>query len=187
MSQGDETEAAPAEVTDLDPASGDAADLEEEPGALEHDGLTPEDEAALLGEGGGDVAAERDEYLEALRRVKAEFDNYKKRTDKERVQMIDRANETLVADLLPVLDACDAAVAHGAEGVAQIRSLLSEVLGKGGLELMNPEGEPFDPTLHEAVLHEDGEDGTETVAESLRAGYTWRGRVIRPAMVKVRG
>lgn len=187
MSQGDETEAAPAEVTDLDPAAVDSEAVEEEPGALEHDGLTEGDEAALLGEGSGDLEAERDEYLEALRRVKAEFDNYKKRTDKERVQMIDRANESLVADLLPVLDACDAAVAHGDEGVAQIRSLLAEVLSKGGLELMEPEGEPFDPNHHEAVLHEDGDGGPETVSESLRSGYTWRGRVIRPAMVKVRG
>jgi molecular chaperone GrpE len=191
VSHGDDTEAAaPAEVTDLDPANQDTGAVTEEPGALDHDGLTaddiPDDAAALIGEG-GDVAAERDEYLEALRRVKAEFDNYKKRTDKERVQMVDRANEHLVAEILPVLDACDAAVAHGDEGVAQIRSLLFEVLGKGGLELMEPEGEPFDPTQHEAVLHEDGDGGPETVAESLRAGYTWRGRVIRPAMVKVRG
>jgi molecular chaperone GrpE len=136
--------------------------------------------------GRSDLAAERDEYLDALRRVKAEFDNYKKRTEKERLQMVDRASEVLVNDLLPVLEACDAAVAHGDEGVIAIRALLFEVLGKGGLEKMEPEGKPFDPTMHEAVLREEGEGPSDTVVEVLRPGYTWRGRVLRPAMVKVR-
>jgi molecular chaperone GrpE len=118
--------------------------------------------------------------------VKAEFDNYKKRTEKERLQIVDRAAESIVGDLLPVLEACDAAVAHGDEGVIAIRALLFEVLGKGGLEKMEPEGKPFDPTMHEAVLREDGEGPSDTVVEVLRPGYTWRGRVLRPAMVKVR-
>lgn len=176
----------PAEVTDVDPAATGAAPLDEEPGALPHDGLDDELDDLVEAASGSDVAAERDEYLEALRRVKAEFDNYRKRTDKERVQMIDRASEVLVGELLPALDACDAAASHGDEGVAQIRSLLMEVLAKGGLEVMEPVGTPFDPKLHEAVLREEGEGEADTVVEVLRAGYTWRGRVVRPAMVKVR-
>ena len=139
-------------------------------------------------EGGGDVAAERDEYLEALRRVKAEFDNYKKRTDKERVQMIDRANESLVAE---ICCPCSTRAMPPSPTATRVwpRSARcsSRCSARAASSSMTPEGEPFDPNQHEAVLHEDGDGGPETVAESLRAGYTWRGRVIRPAMVKVRG
>lgn len=136
--------------------------------------------------GRSDLAAERDEYLDALRRVKAEFDNFKKRTEKERLQTVDRAAEAIVRDLLPVVEACDAAVAHGDEGAIAIRALLFEVLGKGGLEKMEPVGKPFDPMLHEAVLQEVGDGPSDEVVEVMRPGYTWRGRVLQPAMVKVR-
>jgi molecular chaperone GrpE len=140
--------------------------------------------------GRSDLAAERDEYLEALQRVKAEFDNYRKRVDKQRAEMVERAAEQLVLELLPVLDACDAAIAHGEQGVDAIASALFDTLGKQGLERMRAEGGTFDPALHEAVLHEDGEGdehGQPVVAEVLRAGYIWKGRVLRPAMVKVQG
>jgi len=65
--------------------------------------------------------------------------------------------------------------------------MLLETLAKEGLEPMIPEGQPFDPELHEAVLHEEGDGGESVVTESLRTGYLWKGRVLRPAMVKVRG
>ena len=64
---------------------------------------------------------------------------------------------------------------------------LLDALEKGGLVRMSPEGQPFDPNLHEAVLHEEGDGGEIVVLESLRTGYSWGGRVLRPAMVKVRG
>jgi molecular chaperone GrpE len=185
---GSDHETAPVEPSDLDPAAVDALSHEEEPGSLLHDGLDEVDEQVADGfadPAGVDLVAERDEYLEALRRVKAEFDNYKKRTEKERLSMVDRAAEGLVRDLLPVLDACEAAVAQGDSGVAQIRTLIDEVLSRGGLEAMQPEGKPFDPTLHEAVMREEGDGAADTVLEVMRAGYTWRGRVLRPAMVKV--
>jgi molecular chaperone GrpE len=137
--------------------------------------------------GRSDLAAERDEYLDALRRVKAEFDNYKKRTSRERVELADRANAQLADKLLPVLDACDAAVEHGAEGVEPISKSLVDVLEKEGLERMDPVGELFDPNLHDAVMHEDGDGGDPIVIESFRTGYLWKGQVLRPAMVKVRG
>lgn len=175
----------PAEVTDLDPAavSTDTAEGAEEPGL---DDLGLDEEVFVDGTvGRSDLAAERDEYLEALRRVKAEFENFRKRMDRERLQMVDRASERIVTELLPVLDACDAAVAQGDQGVGQIRSKLLEVLGKDGLEVIDSQEKPFDPNLHEAVLREEG-DGEEVVTEVLRTGYTWRGRVLRPAMVKVR-
>jgi molecular chaperone GrpE len=184
----DAADGALAEVGDLDPAAAEADPSVEAPGDLDHDGMTAEEEELFVDgtPGRSDLAAERDEYLDALKRVKAEFDNYRKRTDKERLQMIDRASETIVSDLLPVLDACDAAIAHGDEGVTQIHALLTELLGKSGLERIEPVGKPFDPTHHEAVLREEGEGEADTVVEVMRSGYTWRGRVLRPAMVKVR-
>lgn len=185
----------PAEVTDLDPAAvttgsreggGETPDPAAVAGALGDEGLGPDEEPFVDGTvGRSDLAAERDEYLEALRRVKAEFENFRKRVDRERLQMTDRASERIVTELLPVLDACDAAVSQGDEGVGQIRSKLIEVLGKDGLEVIESAEKPFDPNLHEAVLREEG-DGEEVVVEVMRTGYTWRGRVLRPAMVKVR-
>ncbi|HEY5155257.1 MAG TPA: nucleotide exchange factor GrpE [Acidimicrobiales bacterium] len=139
------------------------------------------------GPGPGTVEQERDEYRDALQRVKAEFDNYRKRTAKADTENRERAAEYLVGQLLPVLDACDAAIIHDATDVGPISKMLLEILLKEGLEPMVPEGQPFDPTLHEAVFHEPGDGGEPTVVESLRTGYRWKGRVLRPAMVKVRG
>jgi len=134
------------------------------------------------------VATERDEYLDALRRLQADFENYKKRTVKQQSEYLQRGREELVLTLLPVLDAGDLALAHGAgEGVGQIAGMLFDALVKGGLEGIAPEGgAPFDPTVHDAVMHEDG-DGGPVIVEVLRAGYAWRGKLLRPAMVKVQG
>ncbi len=133
------------------------------------------------------VVAERDEYRDALLRLKAEFDNYRKRAAREDAEVRERAATALVDKLLVVLDACDAAVGHGAADVEPIAKMLLEVLERDGLERMAPEGSPFDPTHHEAVLHESGDGGESVVVEVLRTGYAWKGRVLRPAMVKVRG
>lgn len=133
---------------------------------------------------------ERDEHLDQLRRVQADFENYRKRTIAQQSEVAERANESLVGQLLPVLDACDAAVQHGAEDIAPVQAQLVDTLTKAGLERLDPTGEPFDPNFHEAVMHEPadgGDEGGPVVAEVLRTGYTWKGRVLRPAMVKVRG
>jgi molecular chaperone GrpE len=133
------------------------------------------------------IEAERDEYRDALQRVKAEFDNFRKRTAKEAVETRERAAESLVRQLLPVLDACDAALLHESVDVGPISKMLLESLQREGLEPMIPEGQLFDPERHEAVLHEPGDEGESIVVESLRTGYLWKGRVLRPAMVKVKG
>jgi molecular chaperone GrpE len=134
------------------------------------------------------LADERDQYLDQLRRVQADFENYRKRVQKQQDELAERATEGLVADLLPVLDACDAAAQHGDEATAPIAKALVDVLAKQGLEKVAPEGEAFDPNQHDAVAHEPGEaDGGPTVAEVLRPGYVWKGRVLRPAMVRVQG
>jgi molecular chaperone GrpE len=135
------------------------------------------------------VTAERDDYLDVARRVQAEFENYRKRVEAQRTEQIARAAESLVVELLPVLDACDAAISHGAVDVEPILASLSGTLAKQGLAKVDLADVPFDPNLHEAVLSEPGtgDDGEPVVAEVMRAGYQWNGRVLRPAMVKVRG
>jgi molecular chaperone GrpE len=138
------------------------------------------------------VARQRDEFRDALQRLQADFENYRKRVAKQAEELRERAAEALVTMLLPVLDTADLALAHGAgEDLKQLSASLFAVLEKEGLERIDNAGEPFDPTRHDAVAHEpadDGADGTgPEVAEVMRAGYRWRGRVIRPAMVRVRG
>jgi molecular chaperone GrpE len=92
--------------------------------------------------------------------------------------------------LLPVLDACEAAfVAHPAE-VEPLFNLLLTELKKQGLEALDLNGQTFNPAQADAVIHEEGEgdgNGNSVVTDVLRTGYTWKGRVLRPAMVKVRG
>jgi molecular chaperone GrpE len=134
------------------------------------------------------LAAERDEYLELARRVQAEFENYRKRVSAQTADDIDRATGRIAEALLPVLDACEAAfVAHPAE-VEPLFNLLLGELKKQGLEAMNLDGQPFDPSLAEAVIQEPGDgDGTTMVVDVLRSGYTWKGRVLRAALVKVKG
>lgn len=160
---------------------GEAEATEEAGRLVERDLAEAVDQATLT--------AERDEYLETLLRVKAEFDNFKRRTARERDDAGVRAGGQVAAELLPVLDACDAAVGHGAVDVEPICKALIEALGRVGLERMAPEGAPFDPNLHDAVMHEpdDGSGGEATVTEVLRPGYVWKGQVLRAAMVKVRG
>jgi molecular chaperone GrpE len=131
---------------------------------------------------------ERDDYLDTLRRLQADFDNYRKRTLKQQTDMLERAARGLVEKLLPVLDACDLAVSHGGEAVSPVASLLVETLHREGLEkIAPPAGEPFDPTVHEAVAHEPGDGGQQEVLTVLRSGYRWKGNLLRPAMVTVRG
>ena len=135
------------------------------------------------------IAAERDEYLDLARRVQAEFENYKRRIDGQRIEQVQRAAEALVVEILPVLDACDAAIGHGAQDVGPIQSALLNTLEKRGLAKVDDVDVSFDPLVHEAVLTEagDGADDEPVVTEIMRSGYAWNGRVVRPAMVKVRG
>ncbi|MBK5223509.1 MAG: nucleotide exchange factor GrpE [Acidimicrobiia bacterium] len=135
------------------------------------------------------VTAERDDYLDRLRRLQADFENYKKRTAREHQMAAERATGRLAEGLLPVLDSCDAALAHGADGVPPIFAALLGVLEKDGLERIDPLDAPFDPAFHEAVMHEhgDGDGDGPIVTEVLRPGYAWKGQIIRAAMVKVRG
>ena len=133
---------------------------------------------------------ERNQYLELAQRVQADFENYRKRVSAQTADDVDRATGRIAEALLPVLDACEAAfVAHPAE-VEPLFNLLLGELKKQGLEAMNLHGQPFDPALAEAVLQEpaDGDgDGTTVVVDVMRSGYTWKGRVLRAALVRVKG
>ena len=133
------------------------------------------------------LAAERDEYLDALRRTQADFENYRKRMQRDAADARDAGAAALVEKLLGVLDTVDLALAHDpSDSVAQIATALVEALGKEGLKRIDAFGAAFDPELHDAVLHEEG-DGAAEVIEVLRSGWRWNGRVLRPAMVKVKG
>lgn len=134
------------------------------------------------------VTGERDAYLDSSRRIQAEFENYRKQVAQRETTARERANEGFVKELLPVLDACDSAMANGSEDVAIMRNTLFDAMTKQGLERIEPTDAPFDPEFHEAVMHEEGDGSTgAVVVEVMRAGYSWNGRVVRPAMVKVRG
>jgi molecular chaperone GrpE len=139
------------------------------------------------------VLAERDDFLDSLRRLQADFDNYRKRVARDSDAAADKATEKLVNKLLPVLDNFELALAHEADPdaspLAKMHDSLLSALEGEGLERYAPVGEAFDPNLADAVMHEDGDgaEGGPIVTEVLRAGYGWKTRVIRPAMVKVRG
>ena len=177
----------PGEAEGFDPTAPGEPEVEpvEADGSVDRSGSSVEELIVLL-EG---TTAERDQYLDSLRRNQADFENYRKRVAKQAGEDAARATESLVDKLLPVLDACDGAMAHGAAEVEPIFAALLGTLEKEGLVRINPAGEEFDPNVHEAVLHEPAQDddaGT-VVSDVLRPGYLWKGRVVRPAMVKVRG
>ena len=131
---------------------------------------------------------ERDEFRDIALRLQADFENFRKRMATQQSDEIDRATGKLVEAILPVLDACEAAFSHNVQGVESIWSALIGAMQKQGLEALDLANQPFDPSVAEAVLHEPSDDGGEpVVAEVLRTGYRWKGRVLRPAMVKVRG
>jgi molecular chaperone GrpE len=141
---------------------------------------------------------QRDEYLDALQRLHADFENYKKRVARVSEEVAARATSEVISKLQPVLDALDLAEAHfsaaevgelellEAKALVQARSLLLDILNKEGLERIDAVGSSFDPQVHDAVAHVPGE-GEQVVDDVLRAGYLYKGAVLRPAMVRVRG
>jgi molecular chaperone GrpE len=153
--------------------------------AREPEEQSPEDRLQAL-------TAERDEYLDDLRRVAAEFENYRKRTAREQFDQSARANERLVKALLPVLDdlerALEAARQHEEakleEGVRLVHRALADLLGKEGLTEIDANGR-FDPHVHEALLAQPSEAEEGSVIEVLQKGYRLGDRVLRPARVVV--
>lgn len=140
------------------------------------------------------LAAEKTDLKNTLIRLQADFDNYRKRTERERQQERHRGAELLVESLLPVLDGFDRAIsahrdaAHDEfrKGFELIRKQLLDVLSKQGLKRIETEGKPFDPNFHHAIERVETHDQPDdTVLEELQAGYVFHGKVLRPAMVRV--
>jgi molecular chaperone GrpE len=142
-----------------------------------------------------EVQKQRDDYYDRLLRKTAEFDNYRKRTERERIQLSEAAAADLIADLLPLVDDLERAMNAdpGSEGAAAIRrgveliqQQLLETLRKRGVKPIQALGEDFDPNFHQAVSHEAAEGRRDgEVIEEFRRGYMLGDRLLRPAMVKV--
>lgn len=133
-------------------------------------------------------------YREHLQRLQAEFENYRKRVLKEQTQAVQLAAKPVIQRLLEVLDDFDLALMHAQDkpdfdrflhGVELVYAKLIDTLRAEGLERIEAQGKPFDPELHEALLQTGSGDGDPVVADVLRPGYTLKGRVLRPAGVRV--
>lgn len=153
----------------------------------------PVEAQALLLRELSEARQETGDLLANLQRVAAEFDNYRKRVERDQFENVIRAGQRVAESLLPALDSFDAAMAikpstdnetKMLDGMKGTRSQLIDALGKEGVEPIKALGEPFDPAFHEAVSVVPGE-GSQIVEQELRKGYVMRDRVIRPTLVIV--
>ncbi|MCX7710424.1 MAG: nucleotide exchange factor GrpE [Clostridia bacterium] len=136
-----------------------------------------------------------DEYLNMLQRTMAEFDNYKKRTAREKVDLYSEAVSEVVGSILPVLDNLERALqasgneeAAGSlkEGIIMVHRQFKDVMKSIGVDEIKGVGESFDPNLHNAVMHvEDEAYGENVIVEEFQKGYIYKEKVIRHSMVKV--
>ncbi len=154
--------------------------------------LTVEAQLAAVTAERDQLAAEKAEMQDRLLRARAEFDNARRRTERERSDYLQFAAMDLVREVLPVLDDFERALKvetsdrEYAKGTELIYSRLLESLKKLGLEPLESQGKPFDPNLHQAVDRvETAEVPDQTVLSEYQRGYNFRGRLLRPAMVRV--
>jgi len=167
----------------------DAPEVVDEELTTDEEPVPDVDGFAVLAEELEATRLERDHYLDALRRLKAEFENSRKRQERERARTLSMASERLVQELLPVLDNLDRALEAGGdirEGVQATREQLAEVLAEEGLLPVASDGQLFDPNVHDAVMgqpSEEHEDGT--IIQTFQRGYLLNGKPIRPAKVVV--
>lgn len=179
MAEG-QPEAAADAVTETDAADAPAGEEDSAP--------TEADKIAAL-------EAELKEKSDRVLRLQADFENFRRRTAKEKEELAAVITQNMLSDLLPLLDNFERALAVEQtdveafqKGVEMIHTQLREVMQKHGLEAIEAEGQPFDPNFHQAVMRvedADAEDGT--ITQVLQKGYQAKGRVIRPAMVQVAG
>ena len=182
-----------AEGSPVDPDSLENGESPDAPEGPEVEPVTGEDlewdEATVLAEELEATRRDRDQYLDALRRLKAEFENSRKRQERERIRVLSMASERLVQELLPVLDNLDRALEAGGdirEGVQATRDQLAEVLGDEGLLPVASDGQAFDPNVHEAVMGQVSEEHEEgTIIQTFQRGYLLNGKPIRTAKVVV--
>ena len=155
----------------------------------------PEAAAALQ----ADLAAARNEakeWQDRYLRKAAEFENFRKRTDREKAESATTAKSSVLTELLPILDACERALNsfpranesldQYRRGVELLYKQLNDALARLGVTAMEVVGEKFDPHLHEALIREESTEHSEdTILEELRRGYLYQSRLLRPAQVKV--
>ncbi len=215
--KGRVTEAPGTETDEKDSKAGSASDTGAENGAEAGNGqpgATEGQDAETASGGEGDTGAEPDEvaedaaedeqarlteevrlYKERWMRLAAEFDNYKKRTGREFSALVKNAGESLISELLPILDNIERALQAPqtsdetrsfAQGFEMIRQQLVEKLVKAGMKEIKAEGETFDPTRHEAVMAvENADHPADTVINVVEKGYTLNEKVLRAARVIV--
>jgi len=164
---------------DGDVADVEGADVDDAESVIDDDlAASIFDVAALI--------AERDAMKELAMRVQADFENYRRRMSSQHAAEVDRATGRLAEALLPVLDAAEAAYIQHPEEIGPLLNVLLGELRKQGLETLDIEDQAFDPEVADAVAHEPGDGHEVVVAEVLRSGYRWRGKTLRPAMVRTK-
>ena len=184
-------------------------EVKETAGGSEEEAAKAEDEPVEESEGGEkkkhhgkkdkkEKKDPRDEKIadleDRVKRQMAEFENFRKRTDKEKSQMFDMGAKSVIEKILPVIDnferglenipeGCDPAFA---EGMEKIYKQLTASLEEAGLKHIEAVGQEFDPNLHNAVMHEDNDElGENVVSEEFQKGYMYRDSIVRHSMVKV--
>ena len=198
--RGEDEERPAVKVTDRRRVRPDGADASSAAGGQEPPSRTVQDEGTTTLDSQVDedpVAAARreaQEYRDHLQRLQAEFDNYRKRVLKEQTRAVELAAEPLIRRLLEVLDEFDLALMAAEQkpdfdrflhGVELVYAKLQDILRSEGLHKIEAKGRPFDPAHHEVLLQSGEGEGEPVVTDVLRQGYTMKGRVLRPAGVKV--
>ncbi len=168
-------------------------DVVMEPEDGEGNTKNPEQKLKELREKLLETQKQRDEYLDSLQRMKADYINARKRFEEESKSLTRFATEGLVMQLLPVMDGLESALQHfdgesgSAEGIKNIKNELLKIFSQNGVEAFDPTGAPFDPMVHEPVetVAVKSEKEDNTVTKVHQKGYTLNGRLIRPARVAV--
>jgi molecular chaperone GrpE len=193
---GDVAEGEVVEGEFVEPTSSGAAEADAllaealDADAIEAQFSAAEADAAAAAAGGAGAAAQVAALTGDLQRVHAEYSNYRKRVERDRELVRDRAVEAVLVELLPILDDIGRARDHDelVGGFKSVGEALEGVVARLGLEAFGTVGEPFDPTRHEALMREEREGVTEpTVVTVFQAGYAMKGRIVRPARVSVAG
>lgn len=187
--EGEEESSEEAPVADPEHTLGTSeADPEDPPVEQEFETLSPDTIDALAA-----LETQVEELKDQLLRQRAEFENYRKRTSREVERFRKTATETVIHDILPVLDNLELAVSHAedsdapiANGVSMVVKQLIEVLERSGLECIEALGQPFDPNVHEAVSQIESDDvPKDIVAQEIQRGYKLGGQILRPTKVVV--
>lgn len=190
-----EIDEAEAEETAADeaPEAAEAADAAAPEADAEAETTASEEDAAALKAQVESLKAALEEKDNRVKRLQADFENFRRRTSKEREELANVVTQDLLKSMLPILDNFDRAMAAEQKdnesfqkGVEMIYTQLHETLKNAGLELIDTAGQKFDPNFHQAVMRVENPDlEDDTIAQELQKGYIVKGRVIRPSMVQV--